>query len=124
MTRWLLWAGWSVELPACTAQRNPDGSWSAWGEDWALDVHIFEVGGTVSADKLLGDVATGNRRDGDSWIGTERLLVEQDNGRLAYRLMGEACATSTILQFCVSYLSTDRYEFARAVVAGIAHDAG
>ncbi len=39
-----LWGGWVVRLPPAYHERNDDGSWSAWGADWAVDVRIVEAG--------------------------------------------------------------------------------
>jgi len=45
-----LWAGWSIKLPApASYDRNADGSWSAWGADWTIDVQIIEMSGNEHA---------------------------------------------------------------------------
>src|SRR5215470_1574487 len=90
-----LWGGWSIVLPASHYQRNDDGSWSAWGEDWAVDIHIIEVAGDsegkpVSAEQFLGKTETvpGERLSGNGWTGTTRTLMEKEDGRNVYRLAG------------------------------------
>lgn len=55
-----LWDGWSLELPSTFATgRDPDGSWSAWSDEWVVDVKTISTAGradgsTLSAAEMLG----------------------------------------------------------------------
>jgi hypothetical protein len=91
-----LWGGWLVNLPSAYYEQNGDGSWSAWGADWAVDVHIIEVGGhsngqPVSPEEMLGK---GRAVDviGNGWVGSVESLQETDNGRDVYRLAAHLAA--------------------------------
>lgn len=120
-----LWGGWTVTLPPSYHERNPDGSWSSWGADWAIDVHIIEVGGNangepVPAEQMLGDKRTINTR-GDGWVGEVALLKEMDSGREVFRLAANLAAINTSFSFWVSYFDETQRPFAEGLVRGIAH---
>src|SRR5262245_7691198 len=111
-----LWGGWSIELPASHYQRNDDGSWSAWGEDWAVDIHIIETSGDkrgepVSAEQILGQVDHGQGISGNGWIGATKILIEKDGGRDVYTLAGRLGAKNTLMSCWVSYLRKEQEDF-------------
>ncbi len=121
-----LWAGWSVELPPACYDRNADGSWSAWGRDWALDVQIVEAAGLAdgtpaTAAQMLGDTGSQERIEGHGWLGACEILTEQDGDRPVYRMAASCAATNTLLSFWVSYLDAERGNFARGLVDGVIH---
>lgn len=110
-----LWGGWSVTLPPSYHERNPDGSWSSWGADWAVDVHIVEVGGNsngepVSAEQMLGHERTINS-SGDGWVGEISLLSEMDSGRKVFRLAANLAAINSSFSFWVSYFEETQRPF-------------
>ena len=126
-----LWAGWSIRLPPARHQRNEDGSWSAWGADWSIDVHIIEVSGgangeAVSPQSMLSNSAAFQRRstaiDGPSWTGIFETLEEQDNGQAVFRLAGTLCATNTMMSCWVSCLRKEQLTFGQSLLAGAAHE--
>jgi hypothetical protein len=110
-------------LPVCSYERHADDAWAAWGENWAVDVPILEVGGKgdggdVSSEALYalqpGDTMLG----GDSWIGSAGITMD---GREVFRMNGRFCATNTIMFCAVSYFQKDHEESARYVIEGVAH---
>jgi len=120
-----LWGGWTVTLPPSYHERNPDGSWSSWGADWTIDVHIIEVGGDangepVSAEQMLGCKQTVNTK-GDGWIGEVAVLTEMDSGREVFRLAANLAAINTSCSFWVSYFDETQRPFAEGLVHGISH---
>jgi hypothetical protein len=122
-----LWAGWSIELPPSRYQRNEDGSWSAWGKDWTVDVHIIEASGDrhgmpVRADQILGETDHGKGTSGRGWTGTTNLLIEKDDGRDVYRLAGRLGAKNTLMSCWVSYMREDQRLFAQALIDTVVHD--
>ncbi len=122
-----LWGGWSIRLPAARYQRNEDGSWSAWGEDWTIDIHIIETAGDnrgrpVSAEQILGEADDNERIVGKGWIGTTQMLIEKDNGRDVYRLAGRLGAENTLMSCWVSCVRQDQQSFAEGVMQGISHE--
>lgn len=120
-----LWGGWTVRLPPAYHETNADGSWSAWGGDWTIDVNIVEVGGQengepVPADEMLGKQRTVNVR-GNGWVGSIEFLRESDSGRDVYRLAANLAAINTSLSFWVSYLETHQRSFAEELLRNVAH---
>jgi len=121
-----LWGGWSIDLPASYYQRNDDGSWSAWGEDWAVDIHIIETSGNergepVSAEQLLGHVERGQRISGNGWVGATETLIENDGSRDVYRLAGRLGAKNTLMSCWVSYLRKEQWNFAQQLINAVSH---
>jgi len=97
MAEWLesgiaeLWGGRSFRLPRCAHDRKPDGSWSAWGSDWAADVHIIETSGTASgasftAHEMIDERTPGEPIEGLGWSGRLEVLTEQDGDRPVFRM--------------------------------------
>lgn len=122
-----LWGGWSIILPASYHQQNEDGSWSAWGADWTVDVHIIEVGGDsdgqpVRAEILLGVDFPINVK-GKNWVGSKELLIELDamSGEEVKRLTGKLVAENTIMSCWVSYKSEESTAFAADLINGVIH---
>lgn len=120
-----LWGGWVVKLPPAYYERSDDGAWSAWGNDWAVDVLIIEVGGQpngqcVSAEEVLGYERTVNVR-GNGWIGNVEVLQEADNGRDVFRLAANLAATNTSMSFWVSYFDVNQQAFADGLLRAIVH---
>jgi len=121
----LLWAGWSLTLPPSHHQRNNDGSWSAWGADWTIDVQIIEVGGipdgkTGSPNELLGtkhEIAL----SGTGWIGAAKRFTEMDAGREVFRLAGTLAAPKTVMLCWISYLHSNQQAFVESLLGGVAH---
>lgn len=123
--RFGLWGGWSIEIPRAMQQRNEDGSWSAWGTDWAVDVHIIEAippgsGSTRQAPQVNGDETVIR---GDGWDGGAKLLIEKDNGRPVFRYAATLRAPGTVMSCWVSYFDARQAIFARSMVASAVHDA-
>lgn len=79
-----LWGGWSIDLPLAYHERNQDGSWAAWGEDWAVDVTIIEVGGDAQGQVVSSNELLGPERpvtiSGKGWTGSHQVIEEQDQG--------------------------------------------
>ena len=127
-TRVELWGGWSLALPVASFQLAPDGTWSAWGEDWAVDVQIMEIGGTIhgkdiTADQLY-DIQPGNEKIlGEGWVGSADVFVEEDAGRDVYRMAGRLCAKNTIMSCWVSYVHAHQRQFARDIIDSVVHRA-
>lgn len=120
-----LWGGWAVRLPPAYHETIADGSWSAWGADWTIDVVIVEVGGKangepVSAEDMLGKQRSVNA-SGNGWVGSVELLQEADNGRDVYRLAANLAAMNTSLSFWVSYFETHQRSFAEELLRNVAH---
>jgi hypothetical protein len=123
-----LWGGWSIVLPASQYQRNDDGSWSAWGEDWAVDIHIIEVSGDnqgepVSGEQFLAKTETvrGERLSGNGWIGATETLIEKDGSRDVYRLAGRLGAKNTLMSCWVSYVREEQQNFAQQLINAVNH---
>jgi hypothetical protein len=121
-----LWGGWSIELPASHYQRNDDGSWSAWGEDWAVDIHIIETSGNergeaASAEQMLGQIDRGQRISGNGWIGITKTLVENDGSRDVFTLAGRLGAKNTLMSCWVSYLRKEQQHFAQQLMNAVDH---
>lgn len=120
-----LWGGWIVKLPPAYYERTGDGSWSAWGADWTVDVIIVEVGGQangrpVSPEEMLGKERAVNV-SGNGWVGSVEVLQEADNGRDVFRLAANLAATNTSMSFWVSYFNTDQQLFADGLMRNIVH---
>ena len=104
-------------------QRNEDGSWSAWADDWTVDVHIIEAAppGSGSARKAsrIGRDEIAIR--GQGWDGGARVLVEQDNGRPVFRYAATLRAPGSVMSCWVSYFDERQAGFARTMVASAVH---
>lgn len=122
-----LWAGWAVTLPAAYHERNADGSWSAWGADWTVDVTIIEVGSAPDGQPAAPDALLGPKRvanfSGDGWVGCWELRQEVDGGRDVLRFATTLAATNTVMSCWVSVITQEQLNFARRLVAGITHRA-
>jgi hypothetical protein len=121
-----LWGGWSIQLSASNHQLNGDGSWSAWGDDWAVDIHIIETagdnnGGPIPAEQMLGQRDRGQRISGNGWIGTAETKIEKDGDRDVYRLAARLGATNTLMSCWVSYVRKDQEGFARQLISAVSH---
>ncbi len=119
-------AGWTIPLPVCTIENNQDGSFSAWGRDWAVDVHIIELPGNsegraLSASEILGEIDSAIRISGDGWIGTREVLHEIDNGSPVMRLATKLCAQNTFMSLWVSYRNEGFAPKAEAIVKYAVH---
>ncbi len=120
-----LWGGWTIDLPLAYYERNEDGSWAAWGEDWAVDVTIIEIGGDahgnpVSAEELLGpdrpiSVA------GQGWVGSHQVIEERDQGLEVFRFTSWLAATNTMCSCWVSVRHRERLSFAESLVLRVTH---
>ena len=122
-----LWAGWSIELPVSHYQRNEDGSWSAWGQDWTVDIHVIEISGDnrgmpVSGERIVGQADHGKPILGSGWTGTTELRVESDNGRDVYRLAGRLGAENTLMLCWVSYVREEQSVFAQELIGAVVHE--
>ena len=122
-----LWGGWSASLPPSYYERNPDGSWSSWGADWALDVQIVEVAGDLNGypvppEKMLGSDRTVNST-GLGWVGEVAIFREEDSGREVFRLAATLAAENTVCSFWVSYFDEAQRQFAENLVQGVTHGA-
>lgn len=121
-----LWGGWSLTLPPAHHVMNDDGSWSAWGNDWTVDVHIIEAGGdhdgnAVRAEDMLGQNASVNA-NGDGWVGTLQYL-EDDDGQKVYRLTANLAAPNSLMSCWISFLAPSQRTFAENVVSKVVYDA-
>ncbi len=122
-----LWAGWSAAIPASYHLRNEDGSWSAWGADWVMDVTIIEVAGAGPGEfkKLIDLPKTEHDTEasGTGWSGSRRVFQEPDGERTVYRLAATLSAPETIMSLYVSYFSADQSKFAESLLQGVVHRA-
>jgi len=121
-----LWAGWYITLPPSHHTRNDDGSWAAWGADWALDIQIMEVGGdadggTVEPIKLLGVNRPANT-SGRGWIAFTEILTEQDGSKVVFRLAGVLAAPNTLMSCWVSFFTKEQRHFAEQLIQRVAHN--
>lgn len=121
--RFPLWGGWSIVIPRSMQQRNKDGSWSAWGIDWSIDVQIIEATppGSRQADQVPRVDADGETLSGQGWTGKVKQLVEDDKGRAVFRYAATMAATGTVMLCWVSYFDKQQVEFAHSIVASAAH---
>ena len=120
-----LWGGWVVRLPPAYHERNDDGSWSAWGADWAVDVRIIEVGRQangqpVSPEEMLGKERTVNV-SGNGWVGDREVLHETDSGSDVYRLAANLAARNTAMSFWVSYFEAHQQPLAEELMRNVTH---
>lgn len=122
-----LWAGWSITLRDAYYERNEDGSWSSWGKDWSLDIHIIEVGPNTnglsgSPEHLLPSDMPQNAQ-GDGWIGSTWTLTESDGTRDIIRLACTLAGYNSIMSCWISYLNENQTEFAVSLIQGVMHSA-
>ena len=116
----VLWAGWSLQLPPSYHQVNDDGSWSAWGADWALDIHILEVAEHAPPEQLLGSEHPATLA-GQGWLDFCHVLAESEAGATVYRLAGTLAATGTLISCWVSCQSEERLAFAKGLIQNISN---
>ena len=130
MAEWIgcdvtLWDGWQLRLPNdCMAGRNADGSWSAWDEAHAIDVHIVTVGrtpdgGPMDATTILGREPT---TSGPGWTGVVEESVEADVEGPALRFAITAAADHTFMSCWVAYRDPAGRAWAETILAGIRFD--
>lgn len=120
-----LWDGWRLALPnECMAERNADGSWSAWDASHTIDVHIITVAGTetglpIDAAAMLGGPSN---TAGEGWTGAAQELSEPDAEGPAYRFAISAAASNTLMSCWVAYRQPEGRTWAEAVCRGIEHE--
>ncbi len=124
-----LWSGWLIDLPPACCDRNDDGSWSAWGADWTLDVTIVDTAGDahgnpVTPAQLLGEQGSLHGIEGQGWIGSKAQFEEVQNGRTVHRLSGKLCAYNTVMLCTISFFDAEQVVFANSLFAGIEHVTG
>ena len=121
-----LWGGWSIGLPPSHHLRNEDGSWSAWGTDWAIDITILEVSSDPSGLPATPEKLLGHDRpvtvSGEGWIGSAKTLREEDQGKTVYRLAVWLAAPNTLMSCWISYFTESQSGFAEQLIKKIAHD--
>ena len=119
----ILWGGWTIGLPQANHTRNEDGSWSAWGEDWVVDVHIIEFSPStlVPIDSVNRSLASGGARiAGKGWVGAMESLVESDAGKDVFRLAGTLAAPGSLMSCWVSFFRKDQHNFAQTLLQSAA----
>ena len=123
--RFALGGGWSIGIPRSMQQRNDDGSWSAWGTDWTIDVHIIEATAPSStpAVKMPPIGCGGTALIGHGWTGLAKVLQEQDNGLPVFRYAATLSAPRTVISCWISYFDEQRLDFARSTVSSVSHSA-
>ncbi len=120
--RFALWGGWSIEVPRSMQHRNDDGSWSAWGTDWTIDVHIIEATApTRPAHKVPPIGSDGTALRGRGWTGSAKVLQEQDNGRPVFRYAATLSAPGTVMSCWISYVDERKVDFARSTISSVSH---
>ena len=122
-----LWAGWVMQLPSAYHQRNEDGSWSAWGADWTVDVQIVEVAGDATGKSVSPQNILGLDRkitlSGMGWIGHTDQLKEAENEQVIFRLTGNLAAENTMMFCWISYFKEEQFSFARVLIEAVVHHA-
>jgi hypothetical protein len=107
------------------AERNPDGSWSAWDESHTVDVQIVTVTATKTGSPMDASTMLGRETNtsGEGWIGHVEELLEPDEQGPAYRLAITAAATNTVMSCWVAYREPSKRAWGERVLAGIAYSA-
>ena len=120
-----LGVGWCVTLPEAYRQQNSNGSWSAWGIDWSMDIDIMQRCDAVQEDFSWGSDAvepTGrSMASGDGWIGSKTLLIESDGRRTVHGLTARLVASDSIASVAVCCLGRRRAEIAEELLHAVAH---
>jgi hypothetical protein len=120
--RVVLGGAWVISLPRAYHETNPDGSWAAWGEDWAVDAHLVTVEGDANGEPVAPEDMLGTKAvniKGSGWIGNVEILQEKDNGRDVYRLAANLAAMNTSMSFWVSYFTKSQQSFAESLVRSV-----
>lgn len=104
-------------------QRNEDGSWSAWGSDWSVDVQIIESTPPSSrpADQAVPVSSDGTAISGQGWTGSVREFVEDDNGRQVFRHAATMVAPGAVMLCWISYLDKRQIDMVRSIAASVAY---
>jgi hypothetical protein len=120
-----LWAGWFLELPPAYYQRNDDGSWSAWGADWTVDVQIIEVSGNAVGKSASPEEMISESHEvslcGSGWVGYVEQLEEVDGEQIVFRLAARLASENTLMSCWVSYFRVEQISFAREIINGVVH---
>jgi hypothetical protein len=116
--------GWSLTLPNdCLAERNADGSWSAWDARRVVDVNILTAtgddGAPIDPFTMLG---TAPNHRAPTWVGTVDEVVDTDHEGLTHRLTIAAAAPGTLLSCWISYRDPADRDWAFAVGTSIEHE--
>jgi hypothetical protein len=118
-----LWGGWSIDIPRSMQRRNEDGSWSAWGNDWSVDIQIVESTPPSSraADQPLAIGTNGAALSGQGWTGRVKEFVEDDNGRQVFRYAATMVAPGTAMLCWISYLDKRQVDLVCSIAASAVH---
>ncbi len=120
-----LGAGWRVTLPAAHYQMNANGSWSAWGTDWAMDMRITEIScavpGTPAGTPNALDSGWRVAVSGEGWVGHKELLLEFDGRRTLHSLAAQLVAGNTAMSCSVSCFAGRKADSAEELLHAIVH---
>ena len=104
------------------AERNADGSWSAWDASHTIDVHILTISG--KGDDTTIDAATMLGRDpevrGAGWVGFVAEHIEPDDHVAAHRFEIAAAADNTLASCWVAYRDPAERSWGEKVLDGLA----
>ncbi len=117
-----LWDGWRVTVPNdCMAERNADGSWSAWDAAHTIDVHIIATAGRADGSPLSAEEMLGRAAEiaGADWIGFVEERVEDDEQGPAHRLAIAAAAENTLASCWVAYRDPTERAWGEKVLEGL-----
>ncbi|MCH9021835.1 MAG: DUF3806 domain-containing protein [Planctomycetes bacterium] len=121
-----LWSGWTINLPQSYNERNEDGSWSAWGNDWTIDVSIIDTegdahGNPISAEKMLGSFGT-SPLEGDGWIGGSELRKENIDSQDVLQFVAKLAAQNTLMCCWITIFREDQLDFAKSIIGDVFHE--
>jgi len=124
--RWVdLWAGWRVPLGWCQIDRELDGSFVAWTDDWSLQLNIVEVGAQTNTgapmtkELLIQTQEIGRPFDGNGWIGKQSLVKAEDDE--TQQILATQCADQSVLYCTFSCLEDQFLRLGHGVVGAIEH---
>jgi len=121
-----LWSGWTINLPRSYNKRNEDGSWSAWENDWTIDVSIIDTSGDANgnpliAEKMLGSFGT-SPLEGDGWIGGSELRKENVDSKDVLQFVAKLAAQNTLMCCWITIFREDQLEFAKSIIGDVLHE--
>ena len=110
-----LGSGWWTTMPPGFRQRNADGSWSIWGDDWSMEIRISDAAKAAHHEPVDSpsrfDPQDPSTTSGEGWQGSRQFQLELSGHRVVHHLSARLTAgdsTLSLLACCVGIGGNER----------------
>ena len=112
-----LGSGWWTTMPPGFRQRNADGSWSIWGNDWSIEIRLSDAAKAAHHEPVDSpkrfDPEDPSTTSGEGWQGSRQFQLELNGHRIVHHLSARIAAgrsTLSLVACCVGIGGNERAE--------------